>query len=170
MENNFALLTSVIFYNFPFIMTGLAVMLGIITTTWYKRDRACSDIFLSRLMFFAVGLAGLWGFVVHVFFPMESTKFIGWVASPFEFEVGVANLGMGIAGIFGVRASRGYWIATTLFTTGFLWGAAFGHVYQMMATHNFAPGNAGTIFYNDIIMPLFLIIFLCCKNCCKKSC
>ena len=33
-------------------------------------------------------------------------------------------------------------------------GAAAGHVYQMVTAHNFAPGNAGIIFYMDIIVPL----------------
>ena len=32
-------------------------------------------------------------------------------------------------------------------------GAAGGHVYQMIAAHNFAPGNAGVIFYTDILIP-----------------
>jgi hypothetical protein len=37
----------------------------------------------------------------------------------------------------------------------FMLGAAAGHVYQMVTTHNFAPGNAGLIFYADIFVPLF---------------
>ena len=31
---------------------------------------------------------------------------------------------------------------------------AAGHVYQMVTERNFAPGNAGIIFYMDIIVPL----------------
>jgi len=34
-------------------------------------------------------------------------------------------------------------------------GAAVGHIHQMIAERNFAPGNAGTFFYMDIIIPLF---------------
>jgi hypothetical protein len=36
----------------------------------------------------------------------------------------------------------------------FLLGDAVGHVHQMMATGNFAPGNAGLVFYMDILLPL----------------
>jgi hypothetical protein len=36
----------------------------------------------------------------------------------------------------------------------FLWGAAAGHVVQMVTAHNFAPGNAGVIFWSDILLPL----------------
>ncbi|HVJ79212.1 MAG TPA: DUF6790 family protein [Hyphomicrobium sp.] len=41
-------------------------------------------------------------------------------------------------------------------------GAAAGHLYQMVTTHNFAPGNAGVVFYMDIITPLvgFLLLWL----------
>ncbi len=37
----------------------------------------------------------------------------------------------------------------------FRWTEAAGHIYQMVTAHNFAPGNAGVIFYMDIYIPLF---------------
>ena len=42
----------------------------------------------------------------------------------------------------------------------FMLGAAGGHVYQMVTQHNFAPGNAGVIFYMDIVIPLFGLLLL----------
>jgi hypothetical protein len=42
----------------------------------------------------------------------------------------------------------------------FLLGAAGGHVYQMITAHNFAPGNAGVIFYTDILIPIIGIVLL----------
>ena len=42
----------------------------------------------------------------------------------------------------------------------FLWGAAGVHIYQMITTRNFAPGNAGIIFYSDILVPIIGFIFL----------
>ncbi|HTU53827.1 MAG TPA: DUF6790 family protein [Acetobacteraceae bacterium] len=43
-----------------------------------------------------------------------------------------------------------------------LLGAAAGHVHQMIAAHNFAPGNAGVVFCMDIVIPLvgFLLLWL----------
>ena len=41
-----------------------------------------------------------------------------------------------------------------------LWGAAFVHIYQMITAHNFAPGNAGIIFYSDVLLPVVGFIFL----------
>jgi Family of unknown function (DUF6790) len=51
-------------------------------------------------------------------------------------------------------------LAAIVGPAGFLWGAAGGHVYQMITAHNFAPGNAGVIFYSDILVPIVGFIFL----------
>ncbi len=37
----------------------------------------------------------------------------------------------------------------------FTLGAAANQLYRMATAHNFAPGNAGTIFWADILIPLF---------------
>jgi hypothetical protein len=145
--------------EFPIIMTLVALLLGVIHI-FMRSNRSIPDIFLGYLFFFAVGLTGLWGFVFHAFFPQMAAAFIGWANSPFQFEVAVANLGLGVVGIFGLRASQSYRIAGALFTACFLWGAAFGHIVQMLKLHNFAPGNAGLIFYNDLLLPLLLTVFL----------
>ena len=39
-------------------------------------------------------------------------------------------------------------------------GAAAGHGHQMVTAHNFAPGNAGIIFYLDILVPVFGFVLL----------
>jgi hypothetical protein len=46
--------------------------------------------------------------------------------------------------------------------SAFLLGAAGGHIYQMIAAHNFAPGNAGVVFWMDLVTPLtgFLLLWL----------
>ncbi|MCX7121008.1 MAG: hypothetical protein NTZ67_04445 [Gammaproteobacteria bacterium] len=158
------------FQHFPACMTVLALVLGIFCSI-FKKDRSCSDMFLGKLMFFAVGLTGIWGFVVHGIFPDTTAKFIGWAASPFQMEVAAANLGMGIAGIFGARASRSYRVAVTIFTTCFLWGIAYSHCAHMTPAANLTPSNPGTVFYNAIVLPILLIFFLLCNKCksCKNS-
>ncbi len=42
----------------------------------------------------------------------------------------------------------------------FLLGDAAGHVHQMIVAGNFAPGNAGPVFYLDIILPLVTAVLL----------
>jgi hypothetical protein len=58
--------------------------------------------------------------------------------------------------IIGLLFSLAAIVGPGLFTLG----AAAGHIYQMLTEHNFAPGNAGIIFYMDIIIPLFGLLLL----------
>lgn len=145
--------------NFSFVMTIIAMLLGSVRIL-ASNVRSKSDIFLGYLFFFAVGLSGVWGFIFHAFFPELAAHFIGWQPSPFQFEVAMANLGMGVVGLCGLHATQAYRTAGMLFSACFLWGAAFGHIVQMIKMNNFAPGNAGLIFYNDVLLPVLLIIFL----------
>ena len=46
----------------------------------------------------------------------------------------------------------------------FLLGAAGVHVYQMITTHNFAPGNAGVVFWTDILVPVIGFVLLCLQK------
>ena len=54
----------------------------------------------------------------------------------------------------------GFTTATVIAISVFLLGDAWGHIQQMMETGNFAPGNAGLVFYMDIAMPVVSIILL----------
>jgi hypothetical protein len=95
-----------------------------------------------------------------VFFGKTAAAFIGWADSPFQLEVGFASLGMAALGFLAFRGSFDMRLAAIVAPACFLWGAAAGHVYQMIAAHNFAPGNAGVIFYSDILVPVVGFIFL----------
>jgi hypothetical protein len=76
--------------------------------------------------------------------------------------VGFASLGFAVVGFLAFRRSFDLRLAAVVGPALFLWGAAGGHVYQMITAHNFAPGNAGIIFYTDILIPLigFLLLWL----------
>jgi hypothetical protein len=89
-----------------------------------------------------------------------AASFIGWEDSPFQLEVGFASLGFAAIGFLAFRGSFDLRLAAIVGPACFLWGAAGGHVYQMITAHNFAPGNAGIIFYSDILVPIVGFIFL----------
>jgi hypothetical protein len=46
-------------------------------------------------------------------------------------------------------------LAAILGPSLFLWGAAVGHLLDMIRSHNFAPENAGVIFWSDVLRPVF---------------
>ncbi len=140
--------------SFPLCMCILSLLIALSSRNKFnQRLFAC-------LLFFAVGLGGVWGFVMHAFFSSISSQNIGWQASPFEFEVALANLALGIAGIIASFANWSYRAAVVTVTTVFLWGAASGHVYQIIISGNFNPGNAGSILWTDILIPLLMLILL----------
>ncbi|MFG1394317.1 DUF6790 family protein [Xanthobacter agilis] len=123
--------------------------------------RLAADRLLRYINLFPVGLIGLWAALGHIAFPEESARAIGWAASPFQFEVGVANLGIGLAGIIAaIWSNWGFRAATAVMTTGFLGGAAIGHLVQIAETGNLAAGNAGPILYTDALTPLSLLVLL----------
>lgn len=97
---------------------------------------------------------------MHSFFGEMAARFIGWQQSPFQFEVGTASLGYAVVGFLAFRGSFGLRLAAVVGPSLFLLGAAAGHVYQMTVTQNFASGNAGVIFYTDVLIPITGLIFL----------
>jgi hypothetical protein len=118
------------------------------------------DKLLAWYLLFNIGVMFLVNFVFHVFFGQIAAAFIGWEDSPFQFEVGTASLGFAVAGFIAAFASFDRRLVAVISPSIFTLGAAIGHIQQMVAAHNFAPGNAGVIFYADIFIPLFGFVLL----------
>ena len=113
-----------------------------------------SEALLAWFLFFSIGISNVYNFVMHVFFGDMAAAFIGWQNSPFQAEVGFASLGFAVLGFLAFKGSSDMRLAAMVAPACFLWGAAAGHVVQMVEAHNFAPGNAGVIFWSDILLPL----------------
>lgn len=115
---------------------------------------------LSWFVFWTIGVLYFYNFVFHVFFGEMAARFIGWADSPFQLEVGMASLGFAVVGFLAAFGSFDLRLAAIVGSSIFLLGAAAGHVNQMITAHNFAPGNAGIIFWSDIFLPLFGLLLL----------
>ena len=152
--------TIIIFFVFNFSLTFwllglLAALVHLLRLPRPWTQAVVVDVLLRWFLFFAVGTLYLYNAVVHTVFAEQSAKFIGWANSPFQYEVGFASLGFAVIGFI---AARGVWQARLCAIVGpacFSLGAAGGHIYQMVAQGNFAPGNAGVVFYTDILLPVF---------------
>lgn len=150
-------LINIILRNFSMAMFILAVIFMILNKK-ISRNVRDSEIVYRWLAFFALGITSLYTFVMHAFFPMLSAKAIGWHTSPFQYEVAMANLAIGVIALLSYKASYGFRLATVIASTFWLWGDATGHIYQMILHRNFTIGNAGSWFVTDIILPLTLLI------------
>jgi MFS family permease len=127
------------------------------------------EAIFSYFLLFSIGISYLYNFVMHVFFAEMTAAFIGWANSPFQYEVGFASLGFAIVGLLAFRQGLAFRAASIIGPSFFLWGAAGGHVYQMITSHNFAPGNAGIIFWTDIFLPVIAFVLLYLQYSQEKS-
>jgi hypothetical protein len=80
--------------------------------------------------------------------------------SPFQYEVGIADLTVGVLGILAFWGNFSFRLAAAIAGIVWYWGDAVGHVRQMIVADNFAPGNAGSWFWTDVLVPLLLVICL----------
>jgi hypothetical protein len=119
-----------------------------------------ADQLLGWLLLLSLGAQGIYTFVGHVFFPAYSAKQIGWEDSPFQYEVGIADLTVGVLGVLGFWGNFSFRLAAAIAGIVWYWGDAIGHVRQMMVADNFAPGNAGPWFWTDVLVPFVLIVCL----------
>ncbi|BDZ67340.1 DUF6790 family protein [Methanobacterium ferruginis] len=138
---------------------GALVILGI--QFYSKRVLTIKKIvgaFLLSFLVITVGFSSLWAFIGHTFFASQVASSIGWApGSPFQQEVGFANLAFGVLGILCYWIRGNFWTATVIGVSIFLLGAAIGHINNMFNTANYAPGNTGAVLVLDILVPLLLI-------------
>lgn len=141
-------------YSLTFLIIGF--LFAIVAIVRARRPIGPSGIvekLLAWHVFWCIGVGYLYNFVMHGLFGKMSAAFIGWADSPFQFEVATASLGFAVVGFLAAFRSFDLRLAAIVGPGLFTLGAAAGHVYQMATEHNFAPGNAGVIFYMDIVIP-----------------
>ena len=148
-------------YFLTFLVIGL--LFSAVAIARAKRPVKPADVIEKLLawhVFWVIGVSYLCNFVMHSFFGEMAAAFIGWADSPFQFEVATASLGFSVVGFIAAFRSFDLRLAAIVGPSLFMLGAAAGHVYQMVTQHNFAPGNAGVIFYMDFVIPLFGLLLL----------
>lgn len=143
------------FNNFGFIMEVVGILVAIVRTV---RGKPFFAELLRWSLVFGVGVNGLYSGLGHVFLPDYSAKMIGWEDSPFQLEVGMADLAFGVAGVMCVWGNYGFQLATAIMAMIFFGGDAIGHVHQMIVANNFATGNAGSWFWIDCSLPIILLV------------
>src|SRR5271155_1066091 len=124
---------------------------------------AIAGTYLIYLLFIYVGLMGLLTAYAHVFRSVQTSASIGWAPSPFEYEVGMADLTVGVLGVLCLWLRGYFWLATAIANAVWLLGDAVGHIRQMVLYNNHAANNSGIFLYAEIITPL-LILFLALYN------
>jgi hypothetical protein len=141
--------------NLPALLFVVAILAGLAS-----RHRPRADAMLSWLLLLPIGVTAIWAAIYHLLFPKFAAAFIGWQPSPFQFEVGVADLAYGVTACAAFWRSLSFKAAVVCISAIALLGDAVGHIHQMIIVGDFAPGNAGVVFYCDILVPLAAIAML----------
>jgi len=100
------------------------------------------ELFLIYLFAISVGANGIGGAFGHLFLSDVVAESVGWpTGSPFQLEMGFANLAVGVLGFIAVGRRDGFRLAAILTTTIIGLGATSVHLVDIAATGNLAPGN-----------------------------
>lgn len=94
------------------------------------------------LLTISVGANGLGGAFGHIFLSDLVAEGIGWpTGSPFQLEMGFANLLIGVLGLIAISRRDGFRSAAILATTIIGVGATGVHIWDIAASGNLSPGN-----------------------------
>jgi 4-amino-4-deoxy-L-arabinose transferase-like glycosyltransferase len=133
-----------------------------------RRERRL-EIFLLYLFGVGVAGSGIGGFFGHFFISDQVAESIGWpTGNPFQLEVGVANLAVGILGVVAMGRRDGFREATVIAATVFGVGATVVHVMDVIESGNLAPGNTVQNISN-LLRPALLIAFLAASRRAERS-
>jgi hypothetical protein len=108
------------------------------------KDRSWKiEVYLIYLFMLGVGGGGLSGFFGHVFTPDAVAESIDWPkGSPFQQEMGFANLALGVLGFIAAGRRDGFREATVIAVTIVGVGATVVHVIDVAQEGNLAAGNS----------------------------
>jgi hypothetical protein len=146
-----------VFFLLSLIVAGIA--LAVSKRLRGSRLGIVSTILLSLLVI-QVGLMGLLTAYAHVFRPIQTSASIGWQTSPYEYEVGMADLTVGVLGVLCLFFCDNFWLATAVANAVWMWGDAIGHVRQMVDYNNHAANNAGLFLYAELLTPLIILLLV----------
>ena len=159
---------NLILNNFCLSLFTLAVLF-ILLHKIIVRGRVRSDENVYRWMaLFPLGVGCIYLFILQVFYPEIPMIEQIWPESPYQFQVGMADLAIGITAILSFNASYGFRLATVMISVVFLMGSAYPHLYPIVTQ----PTYQGIIMHmgkmeswlwmNDLVLPL--VMFLCMNS------
>ena len=145
-----------------FVLGLLVASIQAVRPPRLRAPGAVARVFLDAYLLYTIGVGMTINFIMHAVFGDVAAESIGWSQSPFQLEVAFASLGFGVAAVVvhgrrvGLRAKTAVVLATAVFG----YGAAGGHVYQMVAAGDFAPNNTGLLLVMDVVIPTAGLLFV----------
>lgn len=156
MGGHVAQLIQLVLSNLATILFVVAVLLALLP----RGGKPFSARLLDWMLLLAIGVAYVWSGIFHVFFPNIAASSIGWANSPFQYEIGVADIAIGIVAILSVWRSLAFKAPVVIYIALFSLGVAIGHVYQAVTAHDYAANNFGLLLIVTIAEMVLLPVLL----------
>ena len=139
------------------LLLGAAIVIFDRTATGPVRR---AEAFLIPLFLVGVGGGGVSAFIANVLISDPAARSIGWgPGSPFQLQVGFANLAIGLLGAVAAERRDGFRDATVVAATIFSIGAAVVHLMEAATRGTLTPINA-LLHLAGLVLPALLIWFL----------
>jgi hypothetical protein len=143
----------------------LALVFSLVNIIFLKKPRTAGnviEIILLYLFVFQIGLMSFIAFIAHVFRGPEIAALVGWQpGNPFQYEVGMMNLGLAVLGFLCIWFRKEFWLATAIIAAVTMAGCGVGHVREIIVNNNWAPGNAGLgIWLQTVLVPITLLVLV----------
>ena len=145
--------------HIPAIMFVVAFIVAALT----RRPVRFSTRLLCWLLLLSVGVEETWAGLFHVFFAKVAASSIGWQVSPFQFEIGVADIAIGVTAIASFWRSLSFKAATVSYVTLFYAGVAIGHVREAVTAGDYSGNNFGSLLLITVVK-VFLLPALYCGS------
>lgn len=143
---------------FTLVLAWVFALIGI-TAPGAVPDDTTGDSVMRWLLFLPGGCMFIASFVMHTVFAKKTAANIGWQTNGFQYEIGFASLGLGVAGILAGATVSAAWLPVAAAGAIFLVLAGANHVRDMAKDRNFSAGNTTILLY-DFGLPISYAVAL----------
>jgi hypothetical protein len=147
----------------PSIVGGILPFIGVILFAIVTIQQFASNpgdhwgpTLVTNAVTYLIGWAMLGGGIAHVFFGRRVSKTIGFAKSPYELEVGFADIAFGAVALLAASYTLEFSLAIILASSIYRVGCGIGHIRSMIQDRNFAPNNTAILAVNFLV-PAFVI-------------
>jgi hypothetical protein len=141
----------------PYGLTGVAIIAAILNIALYAAGVV--ESFLLWFLVIVVGFGSLYAFMRHAFVADDVARSIGWpTGSPFQFEVALHDLAVGILGVLCFWVRGDFWSATVI---------AFAVFGSERRTATYVTSGFGTT-TSPAMQGQFCISTISCCRCCSS--
>ena len=142
----------------PFLIGPIMIVAATLSWAMEHGTQGLATAILRNSLVYGVGVGGVVAALVHALRADRAGRSgADGAQGPFEFEVAMAHLGLGVLGLSCAWQGGGFWAATIAMTAVFGLGSAVGHVREIVDRRHGAKPADGFVVVWEMLLPAGLI-------------